>query len=90
MFLLFAILRTTFFGQGIPSGFVYIGWLLCVTGLVLLMLNTERVEQVLDSLIFNKASSASGYERGLWARYGFKTFNAVSYTHLHLPTISSV
>lgn len=74
MFLLFAILRTTFFGQGIPSGFVYIGWLLCVTGLVLLMLNTERVEQVLDSLIFNKASSASGYERGLWARYGFKTF----------------
>ena len=73
-FLLMVIAKKTLFGSGIPRCFVYLGWIAGVLGIVFFMLNSALVEQVLDSLIFNKATSSSGHERGLWAEYGFRTF----------------
>ena len=72
--LLMVIAKKTLFGGGIPRCFVYLGWIAGVLGIVFFMLNSALVEQVLDSLIFNKASSSSAHERGLWAEYGFRTF----------------
>jgi hypothetical protein len=72
--LLIVTAQKTFFGGGIPRCFVYLGWIAGVLGIVFFMLNSALVEQILDSLIFSKASSSSGHERGLWAEYGFRTF----------------
>ena len=69
-----AVIRNTFFGFGLPRGYIYIGWGVAVVVVVFLMLNTEEVEQILNTLIFDKAGSESGQERGLWANYGFQTF----------------
>ena len=74
LFLLIVIAQRTIVGAGIPRCFVYLGWIAGVLGIVFFMLNSAQVEHILDSLIFNKASSASGQERGLWAEYGFRTF----------------
>ncbi|MEC8650582.1 MAG: hypothetical protein VXX82_06595 [Verrucomicrobiota bacterium] len=73
-FLFLMIAKTTFFGGGIPRGFVYLGWFVGVLIILFVMMKSTQVEQILDSLIFNKASSASGQERGLWAEYGLRTF----------------
>ncbi len=74
LFLLIVIAQRTIVGAGIPRCFVYLGWIAGVLGIVFFMLNSAQVEHILDSLIFNKASSASGQERGLWAQYGLRTF----------------
>ena len=74
LFLLIVIAQRTIVGAGIPRCFVYLGWIAGVLGIVFFMLNSAQVEHILDSLIFNKASSASGQERGLWAEYGLRTF----------------
>ena len=74
LFLAWVVLKFFFAGASIHLSVINISWFIGLFLAVFLIKNFALIEQVINTLIFDKASSNSGQERGLWSLYGFKTF----------------